>query len=118
MVVDDTRTLPFPDESFDVVTFVACLNHIPYRKDVLLEAKRLLSRGGRVVVTMIGRWFGEIGHKIWWYSEDKHREVADGELPGMSPESVKALLTGTGYTNLVHRRFLYRMNHLFLATKP
>lgn len=118
MVVEDTRHLPFPNESFDAVTFVACLNHIPYREEVLLETKRVLRSGGRVVVTMIGRWLGEIGHKIWWYSEDKHRQVAEGELMGMAPEFVKSLLTGTGYTLSVHRRFLYRMNHLFVATKP
>jgi len=118
MVVEDTRHLPFEDESFDTVTFLACLNHIPYRSEALLEAKRVLKSGGRVVVTMIGRLVGEVGHKLWWYSEEKHREVADGELMGMDPEMVKSVLTGAGFVRLVHRRFLYRLNHLFVANKP
>jgi hypothetical protein len=29
-----------------------------------------------LVVTMIGRLISEVGHAIWWYSE----EVADGEM--------------------------------------
>ncbi len=116
-VVEDTRNLPFPDASFETVAFVACLNHIPYRDEVLIEAKRLLRPGGRVVLTMIGRWLGDIGHKIWWYSEDKHREVADGELMGMDPELMLRLLCEAGFADLVHRPFFYRMNHLFLATK-
>ena len=73
LIVQDSRQLPFADRSFDTVTFVACLNHIPYRDEALAEAVRVLRPGGRVVATMIGRWLGLVGHKIWWYSEEKHR---------------------------------------------
>ncbi len=117
-VVEDTRDLPFEDGSFDTVTFVACLNHIPYRDEVLVEAKRVLKPGGRVVITMIGHLIGKVGHAIWWYSEDKHRELAEGELMGMTPKFVTDLLAEAGYTNLIHQRFLYQMNHLFVATRP
>ena len=41
-VVENTAVLPFPDRSFDTITFVACINHIPNRAEVLLEARRLL----------------------------------------------------------------------------
>ncbi len=118
LVVEDTRRLPFDDASFDTVTFVACLNHIPYRDEVLREARRLLRPGGRVIVTMIGRWIGEIGHKLWWYSEDKHREIAEGELMGMDPHEVIDLLTAAGFELVAHRRFVYGLNHLFVARKP
>ena len=118
LVVEDTRKLPFENESFDTVVFVACLNHIPYREQALLEARRLLKTKGRIVVTMIGEWVGGIGHKLWWYSEDKHREVADGEVMGMSAHSVIALLRDAGYADVMHSRFLYQLNHLFVATKP
>ena len=118
LVVEDTRHLPFEDASFDTVTFVACLNHIPYRDEVLREARRLLRPGGRVIVTMIGRWIGEIGHKLWWYSEDKHREIAEGELMGMDPREVIDLLTAAGFELVAHRRFVYGLNHLFIAQKP
>lgn len=117
IVVKDTRKLPFDDETFDCVAFVACLNHIPYREDVLAEAWRLLRPGGRVIVTMIGKWIGQVGHKLWWYSEDKHRQVEDGELMGMSPDHVKRLLREAGFGRCVHNRFLYRLNHLFIAEK-
>lgn len=117
VVVEDTRRLPFEDESFDTVTFVACLNHIPYRDEALVEAKRVLRRGGRVVVTMIGPIIGEVGHKLWWYSEDKHREVDEEEMMGMSPELVISLLRSAGFADVVHTKFLYRLNHLFIATK-
>ena len=117
-IVENTRNLPFEDESFDTVTFVACLNHIPYRQEALLEARRLLRPGGRFIATMIGPFLGGIGHKIWWYSEEKHRETADEELMGMKPEHVKQLLRDGGYVDVIHRRFLYQLNHLFIATRP
>ena len=85
---------------------------------MLLEAKRLLRPGGRIVVTMIGEWTGRIGHKIWWYSEDKHREVDDGELMGMSVDHVMGLLRDAAYVDVTHSKFLYRLNHLFVGTKP
>src|SRR5690242_9534072 len=50
-IVEDTSRLPYPDASFDTVSFVACINHIPYRIDVLREARRLLKPGGQVVLT-------------------------------------------------------------------
>ena len=49
---------------------------------------------------------------------DKHRKLAEGELMGMTPKFVTDLLGEAGYTNLIHRRFLYQMNHLFVATRP
>lgn len=117
MVVQDTRRLPFDDGSFDTVTFVACLNHIPYRQEALLEARRVVKITGRIVVTMIGPWIGGIGHKLWWYSEDKHRHVAEGEMMGMAAAYVLELLANAGFTLLIHRRFLYGLNHLFVATR-
>jgi SAM-dependent methyltransferase len=48
-VVEDTAHLPFGDHSFDSITFVACLNHIPNRDAVLREVRRLIARDGRLL---------------------------------------------------------------------
>src|SRR5262245_20073699 len=42
LVLDDCAHLPFPDSTFDTVTLIACLNHIPNRHEVLAEAFRVL----------------------------------------------------------------------------
>jgi SAM-dependent methyltransferase len=115
VVVEDTRHLPFAAGEFDTVTFVACLNHIPYRDEALVEARRVLRPGGRLVVTMIGPWIGGVGHKLWWYSEDKHRHVDEHELMGMAPEHVISLIGKAGFSDVQHSRFLYQLNHLFVA---
>lgn len=119
LIVEDSSNLPFPDESFDTVTFLASLNHIPYRKAVLKEAYRLLRPGGRVIVTMIDPLLGWIGHKLfWWYDRDQHeRGIAPGEVWGLWPREVKELLTQAGFEVCLHKRFVYGLNNLFVARK-
>lgn len=118
IIVPSSAQLPFPDASFDTVSFVACLNHIPERREALREAYRVLQPGGRLVLTMIGRVVGSVGHRIWWYSEDKHRPVKAGERPGLSPSEVKAVVREAGFTLAATRPFLYRLNMLYVARKP
>lgn len=117
-IVKDCQALPFADGSFDTVSFIACLNHIPERAQALREARRVLRPGGKLIVTMIGRLIGIVGHAIWWYSEDKHREHQPGEVMGMAPDEVERLIVEAGFDRPVRRRFLYRLNIEFLARRP
>lgn len=48
--IGDARTLPFVDESVDVVFMVATLYLIRDWKEVLAEANRVLSPGGRLII--------------------------------------------------------------------
>jgi len=107
-----------PDASFDTVTFIACLNHIPYRLEALQEAHRVLRPGGRLVATMIGRLLGRVGHAIWWYSEDRHRGgMVEGETGGLNPSEMHALLAEAGFVDARRDRFCYGLNSLYQATK-
>ena len=83
--VASPATLPFETASFDTVSFVACINHIPERREALVEARRVLRPEGRLLITMIGRILGGLGHRLWWYSEDKHRHVDELTLSGQRP---------------------------------
>ena len=115
IVVKDTAELPFPDRSFDTIAFIACLNHIPNRQQVLHEAKRLLAPGGRVVMTMINPVLGGVGHAIWWYSEDKQRGgMLPGEVGGLWTRDIVAMCEAAGLRLDTHRRFVYGMNHLYV----
>ena len=115
VVVSDSADLPFDDASFDTITFVACLNHIPNRADALCEARRLLRPGGRMVITMIGPVLGGVGHVIWWYGEDRKRGGMEaGEVGGLSKRDIVELCRRAGLKLVLHKRFVYRLNSLYV----
>ncbi len=115
MVVEDTSHLPFESESFDTITFIACLNHIPYREAALREARRLIRPDGRLIITMINPLLGDFGHAIWWYSEDKKRGgMKAGEVGGMWTSEIVQLCQAAGFRLGLHKRFVYGMNNLYL----
>ena len=64
---------------------------------------------------MIGGMVGTIGHALWWYSEEKHRDTDEHELMGMAPREVIRLLEGAGFRLVMRRRFGYGLNSLFVA---
>jgi len=114
LLVERSDRLPFPDASFDTICYIACLNHIPERAEAVVEARRLLRPGGRVLVTMIGRFIGRVGHALWWYSEDKHREVNEDEEMGLHKVEVLKLFAHAGYRCVRVDRFVYGLNRLYV----
>lgn len=117
-IVENCKKLPFEDASFDTVSYIACINHIPERTEALAETMRVLKPGGRVIITMIGKVIGTIGHAVWWYSEDKHRDVHHDELMGMDPVEIHTLLEDAGFSTVTERGFVYGLNRLYVATRP
>lgn len=79
-VVADVQSLPFPDESFDLVVSLETLEHVPDPDRGLAELVRVTKRGGRLIVTtpnylglvglyrvylrLTGRRFTEMGQPI------------------------------------------------------
>ena len=115
--IESSDKLPFEDASFDTVCFVACLNHIPERVGALKEAHRVLKPGGRVVATMIGKLIGDVGHAIWWYSEDKHRHVEEEEAMGLDDHEVKDMLRQAQFEDCSTKSFVYGLNRLYAARR-
>jgi len=50
-VQDATRSLPFSDSSFDAITCIDAINHLPDRRSVISEWVRLLKPEGRLLFT-------------------------------------------------------------------
>jgi ubiquinone/menaquinone biosynthesis C-methylase UbiE len=54
LVVSDATSLPFASDSFDVITMLFMLFHLPHPVDGLAEAHRVLRRGGVVATATWG----------------------------------------------------------------
>ncbi|MBD3160932.1 MAG: methyltransferase domain-containing protein [Candidatus Latescibacteria bacterium] len=117
LVVEDTAQLPFEDGSFDSVTFVACLNHIPNREEVLDEARRLLRSDGRLIATMIPPNLSAVWHRIIhpWDPDQHGRELHEGEVWGITNEEMIRMLGRHRFRLVAHERFVFRLNNLFVA---
>jgi ubiquinone/menaquinone biosynthesis C-methylase UbiE len=120
VVVKNTAELPFEARSFDTVTFLACLNHISNRDEVLKEARRVLGQDGRVLVTMITPRWGKFIHWIRFRNDPDHKDRHidhDHELLGMSSKHVKRLMAEAGFKNIRRKRFVFGLNNIYIGEK-
>ncbi len=119
-MVQDSARLPFEDGSFDTVTCVAALNHIPNRREFLAEARRLLRPGGSLIATMIPPGISRVWHLLQrpWDSDQKERGMKPGEVYGFSREEMRRLLTGAGFLMYREKGFMLGINRVYVARKP
>lgn len=118
LIVEDTSKLPFDDHSFDSVSFVACLNHIINREEVLKESYRLLKKGGRVYMTMLSPFWGVLRHKLAWWDADQHeRGMKEGEEMGLSNTYIINLFNSCGFKLIKRERFILGINNFYIFEK-
>jgi SAM-dependent methyltransferase len=119
-VIEDAAKLPFKKATFDTVSFLACLNHIPNREAAVKEAHRILSQDGQLILTMIGPTWGRFIHWIRFRNDPDHqaRHIDhDHEMLGMSQGQIYKILKDAGFKNIRRKRFVFGLNNLYIATK-
>jgi SAM-dependent methyltransferase len=116
--IGDAAQLPFRDGSFDTVSIVAALNHIPNREAALLAVKRVLRPDGRFLATMIGPGTGRFAHLIFHQDEARRGGMRRGEVDGIAPREMRALLQQAGFELVREVRFQLGLNRLYVARKP
>ena len=118
LVVDSTSSLPFESGTFDSITFVASLNHIPNRLEVLEEAHRLLGDRGRIILTNLNPFISQIWHKWAFWDKDQHeRGMKEGEVWGFNEKDLITLLNQAGFKIIKKQKFSWRFNQLYLCEK-
>jgi ubiquinone/menaquinone biosynthesis C-methylase UbiE len=73
----DARSLPFPDDTFDCVVLADVIEHIDAPEPVMRETRRVLRRGGQILLTTPRRQSDQPGH------EYHCREYTGDELAGL-----------------------------------
>ena len=119
VIVEDTSKLPFDENTFDTVTIIAALNHIPNRVEVLLEAKRVLKKSGKIIVTMIPPKISRVWHRLRkpWDADQHERGMKEGEVYGFSEKELERLFLETGFEILFKKKFMFGINNLTIAKK-
>ncbi len=115
----DSSRLPFRKSSFDSIALLACLNHITRRSETLDECHRVLASEGRLILTMISPRIGWLSHRIRLRHDPDQldRGLGAEEDLGLQNREVVRLLEAARFKPVVHRRFMWGLNNLFLAEK-
>jgi SAM-dependent methyltransferase len=116
VVVTDTAALEWESGSFDTITIVVALNHIPNRAAVLNECRRVLRPGGRVVITMLTPRTSRIWHwlRAPWDADQRDRGLKPGEVYGFTAAEVVDLFRRSGFTLLSQQRFMLGLNRVYV----
>jgi SAM-dependent methyltransferase len=116
VIVDDSASLAWEAHSFDTITIVAALNHMPNRKAVLQECRRVLRPSGQVVVTMLTPRISRLWHWIRspWDADQRQRGMKPGEVYGFTQREVIELFASYGFALRSRQRFMLGLNRLYV----
>lgn len=77
--LNEDPTLPYPDESFDVVTCVVSIDYLIEPVKVLKEVQRVLRPGGKAILSQSNRCFPSKAIAMWLQMNDRqHLELING----------------------------------------
>lgn len=118
LLVKDSSNLPFESGTFDTITFIACIGHIPNLLEVLKESRRLLADGGRVILTNLNPFISKIWHKYSFWDKDLHeRGIKEGETLGFKVKDLLHLLKQAGFKVVKKENFSWGLNQLYICEK-
>lgn len=60
----DLRQMPFEDGTFDIVVCTDVIEHVPETEQALLEFRRVLKNGGRLILTFPNEWNWTLGRLL------------------------------------------------------
>jgi len=129
-LLDNLTHFPFDDESFQAVTFIANINHVPQsQRDIeLAEAYRCLKVGGKIILTMGNPIAELLVHKVMFFYDrhlgtrvdmDTERGMGEEEEYFLTDREIKGRLLRAGFTNVQKKYFVTQwfLNHLFVGWK-
>jgi SAM-dependent methyltransferase len=116
IIVTDTAALEWESGSFDTITIIAALNHIPNRAAVLKECRRVLRPAGRVVITMLPPRTSRMWHwlRAPWDADQRDRGMQPGEVYGFTTSELLDMFASAGFKLLAQHRFMLGFNCVYV----
>ncbi|KKQ11040.1 MAG: class I SAM-dependent methyltransferase [Candidatus Babeliales bacterium] len=114
--VADAESLPFPDNTFDVIISAHTLEHIKNDNLVIKECSRVLKPGGELIIFVPGRKngiatqeeFSKFGH-FRYYNKSKFQVIENATSPDLK-------ITKLIYPHKIHNLIWNRLKNLFRWT--
>lgn len=110
--------LPFEDNSFDVVTMLAVLEHIENEKAILQEIQRVLVPGGTLILTVPSVWAQPVleflAYKVKIVSE---AEIRDHKRYYTRDRLHRSLVEKSSFEAFYHQYFQLWMNNFCTVAK-
>jgi ubiquinone/menaquinone biosynthesis C-methylase UbiE len=114
-----THRLPFDDNSMDVVTMLAVLEHIEAEEAVLREIRRVLKPQGKLLLTVPSVWAQPVleflSYRLHIVDE---AEIRDHKRYYDRRRLHRVLVGQTGFANFKHNYFQCFMNNFCMVSKP
>lgn len=107
LVVGDAEALPWPDGTFDAVCCTFSFHHYPRPEKVLAEMNRVLSKGGRLILT--DPWMPSPFLQLMNWAM---RYAKSGDRHMVSKREIQTLLAGNGFAL---QSFVHPTGDSFLA---
>jgi glycosyltransferase involved in cell wall biosynthesis/ubiquinone/menaquinone biosynthesis C-methylase UbiE len=111
-VLHDAETLPFPDNSFDIVYSNGVLHHTPNTRDVVAEIRRVLKPGGKAIVMMYAENSLHYWRNLVWTIGLKEGQLEDFSIGEIMSRSVERS-DNAAARPLVKVYTTRRLKHLF-----
>ena len=93
-VAGSADRLPYPDESFDIVTCSQSFHHYPYPEKAMQEARRVLKSGGLYILSDTG--IGGLG--AWIDNHIFFKLAKSGDCHTTNRKGIEKMMASTGFT--------------------
>jgi ubiquinone/menaquinone biosynthesis C-methylase UbiE len=110
-VADAEENLPWPADSFDLVTMTGVLHHFFRPREALAEVRRVLRAGGKILVAE--PWFPSVACQL--INAALLRFSHEGDYRFYHPREAIRLIQNTGWTRADYRK-VARLSFLVTAT--
>jgi SAM-dependent methyltransferase len=112
----DAVHLPFPDRSFNCISFIGSLNYVEDPLAAIRESARVLSDEGVLLITVTGERWSRLRHALAWWKPKRYEIARDGRF-GFSEDELVGLLAGGGFSVREKVPYLLGISTLFVARK-